>query len=197
MKILMISHEYPPVGGGGANACMNLAKEFAISGHDVDIVTVWFSGLQEAEVINDYSGRIRLYRLKAQRRYLDHSSFIEMFDYLLKAKGVSDKMVKEAKHDKRPYDICQVFFGIPSGPIGLSLKRKYGLPYAVRFGGGDIPGAQARFSVIYELLSPVIKSIWKNAGALIANSLGLRKRAMDYCNKYEVSVIPNGVDSDH
>ena len=29
MKILMISHEYPPIGGGGANACMYLSREYA------------------------------------------------------------------------------------------------------------------------------------------------------------------------
>jgi hypothetical protein len=39
MKILLISHEYPSVGVGGANACMNLAREYAKVGNEVHIVT--------------------------------------------------------------------------------------------------------------------------------------------------------------
>lgn len=29
MKILVVSHEFPPIGGGGANACFYLTKVFA------------------------------------------------------------------------------------------------------------------------------------------------------------------------
>ncbi len=73
-----------------------------------------------------------------------------------------------------------VFFGIPSGPLGLYLKRKYEIPYVIRFGGGDIPGFQDRFSVIYKLIGPAIKAIWRNSDALVVNSSGLRKMALDY-----------------
>ena len=59
MKILIITHEYPPIGGGGANACLNLAGEYAKKGHHVTIVTVWFDGLAEEE----YRENIRIIRL--------------------------------------------------------------------------------------------------------------------------------------
>ena len=195
MKILMISHEYPPIGGGGANACMNLARQFSRQGHEVDIVTVWFEGLLEEEIINESeqnthsTGTINIYRLKSKRKHLDHCSFMEMLDYLRKAFPLVKKMSK-----KSYYDICLVFFGIPSGPIGYYLKKKYNLPYVIRFGGGDIPGFQDRFTQLYKFISPAIKSIWKKADALVANSQGLKELAENFYSKKEILVIPNGAD---
>lgn len=186
MKILIVSHEYPPIGGGGANACMNLAKEYSKEGNQVTIVTVWFEGEKELE----HKENITIYRIKAKRKHLEHCGFPEMLDYLVKAIPFTARLQKE-----NAFDICQVFFGIPSGPIGLYLKRKYSLPYVIRFGGGDIPGFQDRFSFIYKLLAPFIISLWKNADALVANSQGLKKLAENFYDKKEILIIPNGANA--
>ncbi|WP_029232370.1 glycosyltransferase family 4 protein [Butyrivibrio sp. VCB2006] len=188
MKILIISHEYPPVGGGGANACMNLAREYAKEGNEVHIVTVWYEGQQEKEILS-YESNVYIYRLKSKRKHLDHCSFKEMMDYLVKALPVADKLQKKEK-----FDVCQIFFGIPSGPIGYYLKKKYKLPYIIRFGGGDIPGFQDRFTKVYKLIGPAIKTIWKNADALVANSKGLKELALNFYDKQEILIIPNGAD---
>lgn len=92
------------------------------------------------------------------------------------------------------FDRCVVFFGIPSGPLALHLKHRYGLHYVVRFGGGDIPGTQQRFKYLYMVLKPVLRKIWGNADALIANSEGLKMRALEFEDQYPVTVIENGVD---
>lgn len=185
MKILIISHEFPPIGGGGANACYFLTKEYVELGHEVVIVTAAYKDLPTEETING----VRIIRVKAKREKEDKSTFLEMFSYLFSAYKYVDRLCK-----KESFDVCQVFFGIPSGPIGVHLKRKYRIPYVVRFGGGDIPGAQKRFAVVYKLLSPFIRNIWKNASALIANSEVLRERALGYESRYPVEIIPNGVD---
>ena len=185
MNILIVSHEYPPVGGGGANACMNLAKEYSSAGNTVTIVTVWFQGEKEYE---EQDG-VKIYRVKSKRAHLEHCGFAEMLDYLKKALPVVKKLAKEEN-----FNICQVFFGIPSGPLGYYLKKKYHIPYVIRFGGGDIPGFQDRFAFVYKAIGPTIKILWKNADALVANSQGLKKLAEDFYNKKEILVIPNGAE---
>ena len=195
MKILIVSHEYPPIGGGGSNACMYLSREYARQGHEVVIVTVWYAGLAEYECIEDNAGKIHIYRLKAKRKYKESSKFSEMLDFVVKAIGKCDSLVGKAIVDGCKFDICQVFFGIPSGAVGLYLKKRYKLPYVIRFGGGDIPGFQDRFDKVYKLIAPAIKNIWKNANALVVNSKGLKKLAYDFCDKYPMEIFPNGVDA--
>lgn len=187
MRILVISHEFPPIGGGGANACYYLTRDFSKRGYEVTIITANYQVLPNRENIDG----VEILRVSSKRKNQDHCSFGEMLDYLLKAWPVAKKKMKQKR-----YDICQVFFGIPSGPIGYLLKKRYHLPYVIRFGGGDIPGAQARFDKIYKLVAPFLKLIWKNADCLIANSVGLREFAYSFYDKKEIKVITNGVDID-
>lgn len=185
MKILIVSHEYPPIGGGGSNACYFLSREYVKSGHDVTIVTSCFRDLPTEEE----TGNIKVIRVKAIRKKEDKCSFPEMLTFLCSAIVKCDKLAR-----KEHFDVCQVFFGIPSGPVGWYLKKKYQIPYLIRFGGGDIPGTQKRFGVVYKILAPFIRIIWKNADYLVANSEGLMERAQSFESKYPIGIISNGVD---
>lgn len=187
MKILAISHEFPPIGGGGANACYFLTKGFVEKGYEVTLVTANYQGMPESEIVNG----VRVIRVNSKRAHKEHCSFKEMLSYLLKAYPVANKLQK-----RENFDVCLVFFGIPSGPIGYMLKKKYKLPYVIRFGGGDVPGFQERFTKVYKIIAPAIKLIWKKADALIANSQGLKDMALDFYNKKPFDVIPNGVDTE-
>lgn len=188
MRILVVSHEFPPIGGGGANACYYLTKGFCEQGHEVTVITANYRGLPKREITDG----VEIIRVSSKRTHQEHCSFDEMLSFLIKAWPSAKKVVKQ-KH----YDICQVFFGIPNGPIGYLLKRRYQIPYIIRFGGGDIPGAQARFDKIYKLIAPCIRLIWRNADRRVANSEGLRQRAYNFYDKKQVQVITNGVDTDY
>ena len=187
MKVLVISHEFPPIGGGGANVCYYLTKGYAELGNEVTIVTSNYNGMKEYETREN----ITIFRVNSQRKNKAHCSFAEMGSYLLKAFPLINKLVKQQK-----FDICQVFFGLPSGPLGFWIKKKYKVPYIVRLGGGDIPGFQSRYTVIYKILSPFLKVIWRNADGVVANSEGLRNRALEFYDKRKIEIIPNGVDID-
>lgn len=186
--ILILTHEYPPLGGGGANACLFLAREFAKDGNKVTVITAGFSQLPEEEITSD---GVILKRIKCTRKSEASSSFSEMLSYLILARKAAEKLIKQNK-----YDICLVFFGIPSGPLALYLKKKYKLPYIIRLGGGDIPGTQKRFGAVYKIISPVLRIVWKEASGIVANSEGLRKRAQNFESRYPLYIAENGVDSD-
>lgn len=188
MRILVVSHEFPPIGGGGANACYYLTRGFCSQGHEVTVITANYQGLPEREIAEG----VEIIRVSSRRKNREYCDFAEMLSYLLKAWSVAERMVK-----KKHYDICQVFFGIPSGPIGYLLKKKYHIPYIIRFGGGDIPGFQARFDKLYKLIAPLIRQIWQNGDRLVANSEGLRQLAYRFYDKKEIMVITNGVDTSY
>ena len=51
MKILMLSYEFPPIGGGGSHVVQGLVRELIRLGHTVDVVTMGFDDLPREEVI--------------------------------------------------------------------------------------------------------------------------------------------------
>ena len=52
MRILMLSYEFPPLGGGGAKVVYGLSQELVRVGHAVDLVTMGFKGLPGYEKVN-------------------------------------------------------------------------------------------------------------------------------------------------
>ncbi len=186
MNILIVSHEFPPIGGGGATACSYLSKEFVRMGYSVTVVTSRFQECKPEEMLEG----VHIVRIASLRKKKDTSSFVEMLSFVFSAYFYTDKLCR-----RETFDVCLVFFGIPSGPVALRLNKKYGIPYVVRFGGGDIPGAQKRYKYVYKFLNPITRCIWKNAKALVANSENLRDRASKFDDTNEIQVISNGVDS--
>ena len=74
MKLLLINYEFPPLGGGAGNATQNTAKELARQGHKVLVLTTYFQGLLERELIDGYE----VVRVHSQRKRVDRSNPIEM-----------------------------------------------------------------------------------------------------------------------
>ncbi|MBR6771131.1 MAG: glycosyltransferase family 4 protein [Lachnospiraceae bacterium] len=188
MNILCINHEFPPIGGGGATACYFLTRELKEAGNSFTIVTSAFSDLPLEEQIN--GGRV--IRVKALRRKREKSTFPEMLSFLVSAFFTVKKLLKKEK-----FDICFTFFGIPSGPLAWYIKRRYRIPYIIRMGGGDIPGAQNRFKLLYKLLSNPLKRIWEESEGVVANSEGLQEKARKFHDCKKLQVITNGVDSQY
>ena len=186
MNLLILSHEYPPIGGGGGNACYFLAREFVRTGSRVTVLTAQFGGKKEHEVTKD---GVRICRVPCRRTKMETSSLMEMASYLIHAWKRAVRMVRTEL-----FDICLVFFGVPSGPIAWYLKKRFALPYMIRLGGGDILGAQKRFQYIYKILNPALHRIWGCADRLVANSEGLRERALQFDHTNRIDIVPNGVD---
>ena len=82
MKILILTPEYPPVGGGAANACQYLLRELAGLGIEVDLVTAGLSNRQEVE--EHPAGRV--FRLPVGKRHIHYWTYQEAVRYLWAAR---------------------------------------------------------------------------------------------------------------
>ena len=64
MRVLVFSHEYPPVGGGGGRVAQDLCRGLVARGHSVRILTAGLGDLPARE--ND--GGVEVVRLRSGRR---------------------------------------------------------------------------------------------------------------------------------
>ena len=78
MKILMLNHEFPPVGGGAAPVTFQLCRQLVLIGHKVDVVTMHYGDLPGFEVIDG----INIYRTPAIRKRPNICYTHEMATYL-------------------------------------------------------------------------------------------------------------------
>lgn len=184
VRVLMLNYEFPPLGGGGSNACKYILKEFAKKNLDVDLVTSSPSNKFETNKIGD---TINIYKLPVNKKDIHFWTQREIISYSFKAYGFIKDLMKENE-----YNICHAFFGIPCGAIAYLFKEK--MPYIVSLRGSDVPGFNNRFDFQYVFLKPIIKKVWSNAGAVVANSNGLKELALKSAPDQKIGVIYNGID---
>lgn len=186
LRVLLINYEYPPLGGGAGNATAHLAGEFARNGAEVVVLTSRFRDLPELE----HSDDVTIQRVPVVRRRADRCTSPEMLTFMASATIAAVRLARKW----RP-DVSIAFFGIPSGPVAYVLKALYGVPYIVSLRGGDVPGFQPYDLALYHrLMGPAIRLLWRQAAAVVANSQGLRKLALESAPDVSIDVIPNGVD---
>ncbi len=187
-RLLLVNHEYPPLGGGAATATEALARAFAEQGADVHVLTAAFPGLPREEI----SGAIRVKRVRALRRRAEQSNPIEMITFMISAAWQGMRLARDWKPD-----LSIAFFGIPAGPVSLTLRNVTRVPYIVSLRGGDVPGHQPeQLKTYHALAKPFVRHVWKRAAAVVANSSGLRDQALRALPDLEIPVIHNGVDTD-
>ena len=186
MHILIINSEYPPIGGGAGNASANIARELAALGIQVSVVTAHFDNQPHQEIRDN----VTIYRIPALRRKQDRSGALEQIAFILSASFWTVNWARKNKPDS-----ALAFFGVPSGAVAWILKLIYKIPYIVSLRGGDVPGYRPYdFKTFHKLIAPLLRVIWKNASAVIANSNGLRDLALAFDPRFEIPIIPNGVD---
>ena len=184
MNILLINYEYPPVGGGAANATYHMGRCLTDYGHSVTVLTSRFKN----QVGCRMEDGICVNRVMALRRYDSLSNIVEMFSYVMSASFALRKILK-----KQNINIMIVFFSFPCGPLGLLGKIMCGIPYIISLRGGDVPGTENSFDTIHKIFQPLRRLIFRHSKAVIANSDGLKKLS-ETADPFPVKVIPNGVD---
>lgn len=189
MRVLFLNYEYPPLGGGAANATAYILREFSkIPNLEVDLVT---SSIDENYHLEKIGENISIHRLPIgkNKNNLHFQSQKDVVIYSWKAFWFGRKLIKQGN-----YNLTHSFFTVPCGFLSMAYHRLYKIPYIVSLRGADVPGYSERFLFIYFILKPLIKLIWKKSSAVVSNSQGLKDLALQTRPEQEISIVYNGID---
>jgi len=196
MRILFFNYEYPPLGGGAANATAQILLEYAkFPDLEVDLVT---SSIDQEYHLGHIGESIRIHRLPIGKNAgnLHLQSTKDLLMYPWRAYWFSRRLIKAAKKEGRSYDLTHSFFTVPCGFISMLLKWEFDLPYVVSLRGSDVPGYSDRWPLIYAFLKPGFALIWQQAAIVVSNSLGLKELALKTRAKQKIGIIYNGIDTE-
>ncbi len=186
MKVLMLNYEFPPLGGGAANANYYLLKEFSkYKDIKIDLITSSADKFR----IEKFSENITLYRLNVRKKSFHYQTFNETFLWSI---GTFSQMLRLLKVNK--YDLCHSWTGWPAGFFGYLFSRK--LPYLVALRGSDVPGFNPRFKIADKLIFPFIfHLVCSCSKSVVANSQGLKELALKSWQG-DIDVIYNGINTE-
>ena len=186
MKILIICHEFPPIGGGAANAAFYIASYLKNKQHEVTVVTSRFKRANQAKY------NFNIVYLPVLRKHIDRTSPLELISF-----AVSGIIYGLGAVRKKKYDVCLAIHGIPSGWIAFVIYKLFKIPYVVSLRGGDVPGfLPQEYDMLHKKVKILTQLYWKDAKSIITNSEGLKELADITANVLgkKVMVISNGVD---
>ena len=189
MRILTLSYEFPPIGGGGGGVAKGLATNVVAMGHSVDVVTMGFRGLPEHEVVNG----ITVHRVQCGRRSESKCSPVEALRYYLKARPVVAGLL-----ESNSYDLVHTHFIFPDGLLALNVATPRSVPYVITAHGSDVPGYSVK--PFFKLAHPLLRGLWRRvtrgAAEIISPSQTLAGLIEAADPGSPVSVIPNGMAED-
>jgi glycosyltransferase involved in cell wall biosynthesis len=182
--LLIVSHGYPPYYGGAEHAAGYLAKEANKTGlWDVTVLTSDIGGRLPAKSVEE---GVMVIRVKTRKKEWGRHTTPELISFLMSA--------YKFKPD-RPIDYILANCALPAGAVAQTIGRRLNVPYGVILQGSDVPGYQnQRFGIIYDLIKPWLRAIWRRASYVAAVSEPLRQLALAAWPNGNVVVIPNGVD---
>lgn len=192
MRILFLNYEYPPLGGGAANATAYLLDEFSrMPDVSVDLITSSIDNQYHRECLGE---QIVIHRLPIGKnaQNLHFQSVKDLLIYSFKSYRFARTLLKQEK-----INVVHAFFTVPCGLVAWKLRREYATPYIVSLRGSDVPGYSDRFGFLYPFLKPLARCIWRKASAVISNSQGLKELALQTNAQQEIGIIYNGVDTKH
>ena len=185
MNILVLIHEFPPIGGGGGPIARDLSLQWVKAGHRVRVVTARFGDLPH----RDNNDGLDAVRLDCHRTESFRAKMKAMIGYVTAA---SRYCLFDCK-DFQP-DLIHVHFAVPNGPAAMIAAKKMKVPYVITAHLGDIPGASPeKTKKWFQYIQPFTPPIWKNAARVIAVSEFSRAMALKSYN-VPIDVIPNGID---
>ncbi len=185
MRILVVIHEYPPIGGGGGAAARDICRGLARRGHEVRVLTACYKDLPGFGMDEG----VEVMRIRAHRQEPYRATFPEMTGFVLAGIWAGRKLTASW----RP-DIIHAHFAVPAGAIAWTLSRLTNIPYILTAHLGDVPGGvPEKTDKWFRWILPFTHHIWNGAARIIAVSNYTRSLALRHYH-LPIDVIPNGVD---
>ena len=189
MNILILSYEYPPIGGGGGVVVRELAIRFVQLHHDVRVLTMGMGTEIEQETVQG----VHVVRLPVGRRNPTVARSTEMVRYLYSGY----RWVQEYIRLHRP-DAIHAHFIVPTGILAAFIRRRWSIPFVITAHGSDVPGHHpTKMAALHRWTPPAIARILISAEAVVmpSNYLASKLREMPFFpKKIALQVVPNGVD---
>lgn len=188
LKILMLNHEFPPVGGGASPVTLELSRQLVQMGHRVDVVTMHYGDLPRFETVDG----INIYRTPAIRKRPNICYTHELATYV---PGALIKTIRLAKREK--YGIIHCHFIVPGGPLAWMVSKITGIPFLITCHGTDVPKHNPdRFEIVHKLITPAWRFLARSSPVLTSPSGFLKTLILENCPDAQIQVIPNGIYTD-
>lgn len=177
MKIAFLTEKYTPDIGGLAISAERLARLLASAGHQVYVFAPSVN-LPVTETRALSSNGIRLTRFGAHKRV--DETLVDWYELLMQ------------EHKRAPFDVIHAYFLTHAGFVAAYAGNYLNVPSVVSARGNDLDRdifdpARATH-ILYAL---------QHASAITSNASELAKKANALISGLQISVIPNGVDTEH
>lgn len=185
MKILVLTHEFPPVGGGGGRVAQDLANGLTQRGHQIRVLTAHLEGLPDQETMDG----VFIQRIAPMRREAFRAKFADMarYDWFAVMDGL--KIIRAWQPD-----VIHAHFAVPAGAAALILSKLTGVPYVLTAHLGDVPDAlPEKTGRWFKWIYPFTPAIWRSAARVVAVSEFTRQLALKHY-AVPIDVILNGMD---
>lgn len=182
MNIGCLTHEYPPVGGGGSTTIHEINLRLSQMGYNINVLTTAFRNAPTKEKI----GNIHIERLYSHRREQATPSLDSITIYALSSTYHALRYYNES-------DIIHAYFVIPAGIPGYFMKKIRKKPFIVTIFGADIYDP-TRFKLERTIMNSIaIKRILESADIVTTISHDLVSRIKEVYDT-NVEIIHCGVD---
>jgi glycosyltransferase involved in cell wall biosynthesis len=192
MRILVLSYEYPPIGGGGGIICRNVTERMAGMGHQMTVVTAALS-TSDVAVSNTKSENLKIVRLRTFRKRSHQSNPVEMLAWI----NVTKEYLRRFPVSES-FDLCMAHFVLPGGEVAMWLKKHFGIRYCLVSHGHDIPWVHPRQMFLFHLGSYLrIKAICRGSSAIFVQTQKMKDNFLRFAGERESGkchIVPNGTD---
>jgi len=187
MRILVLNHEFPPLGGGGGRAAELICRALAGRGYSIKVLTSHLGGLTREEKRDGYD----IIRIFCWRTQPFKATFLSMSLYVLGGLWAGWCLIRSF----RP-ELIHVHFAVPAGALAWALSKICRIPYVLTVHLGDVPGGTPeKTGKWFRFVFPLTRPIWRDASRIVAVSEFTRQLALRNYDE-EIKVIPNGVELD-